>query len=459
MRLASIFQQASPSQLWDKEQRIRRKKFLKAWKPWEDIQAGVLAIPENSAVPNGRTIPLTYALIRKKNKGLSNAPILVLTGGPGISALQSMPFWIGSTLRDNHDLILVDQRGTDFSNALPNIAPALFGIMAKDLSPKEECESVHALMKSFIHQPIFDRIDTSKYHPYQSVEDLVCLMQHLGYHSYHLLGLSHGTKLSSILMDRYPCLIKSSILYGPWPTNASFFQNLPAHFTQAWEWFLQQLKMEGIPCPQARLDQVLEQLQKNPITIQVKGQLFVLKAKDVIFLLRYFLYFPDARTKIPSFLDALIKRDRKRLQQLTNRPFHMVCGKVNLTTYASSLAYDECDEDSSYKLDEECSQDHYFQSGLAFFPSFARHLSLWKQSSISQEQRPLQPHQIPSLIMVHEGDPVTPPSQGLDMQQTLLNSEMTLLKECGHVYLDESKFALMNAFFSDQSVSFSHNFG
>lgn len=448
MLIRSIFSAPSPAQLWDRQQRLRRKQFIKVWKPWEDIQAGSILIPENSAHPHGRKISLTYTVIRKKNKKVSSAPILVLTGGPGISSLQAVPFWIASSLRDEHDLILLDQRGTDFSAALPDISPDLFDIMAQDLSPGEDCRKVRRLMQSFIQQPIFKDLDLRSYHVYQSAKDVIQLMNHLGYEDYHLLGLSHGTKLASIVMDRAPSRIKSSVLYGPWTTCSVFFKHLPGNFSQAWDWFrFQDVMVDSVGCLQQILSQVMEQLDKKQMLINVKGKPFSLTSKDVLFLIRYFLYFPDAVKKIPAFLEAIQQKDIKQVQDLCIRPFHMMCGKVNLTTYAASLAYDECDPASIEEFTHACRTNPLFETGLAFFPTFIRHLSTWKEKEQVAVQKDLQANTIPALIMVHAGDPVTPPWQGKRMQQKLLNSELFQINECGHVYLDQTKFEIMNEFF------------
>ena len=437
-----------PARLHEKRQRIRRKRFVRAWKHWEEIHGATLLVPEDHELQNARQIVLTYAILSRKNKHVEKPPILILNGGPGIPALQGIPFWLNSSLREEHDLILMDQRGTDFSSGLPNIASEFFKIMAGDLSREEECQKMRELMEDFPHRPVCKSIDLSAYQAYQSVEDVARLMTHLDYDRFHILGLSHGTKLGSILMDRYPDLIASSVLYGPWTICAGFFENLAANFWEAWRWYLLHCGDIGNSCPQSQLEEVLSLGKKSSIKIRIKGKPFVLNERDILYFLRYYLYFPNAVSTIPAFLKALIERDLKQLQILSRRPLRMLSGEVNMTAYAASLAYDECRSVSDIHSNPDRHRQAGFPSEIAFFPPFARHLSSWQSKQATVAQKELGPNQIPSLILVHEGDPVTPPWQGRQMQQILTNSELRLFPECGHVYLEESKFAIMKAFFS-----------
>lgn len=439
----------TPSASHKRQQANRRKAFVTYWKPWDDVETAVLKVPEDHHHPSGRQIFLSYAKLKRKHKHAHTSPILILSGGPGIPALQGIPFWLSSKLRESHDLILFDQRGTDLSSSLPNIAPQFFEIMAQNITVAEESEKMRAVMADFLEQPILDGLNLSVYHPYQSVQDIEQLMLHLGYERYHLLGLSHGTKLASILMDRQANLVHRAVMYGPWTTCSRFFHHLPSNFSQAWEWYLQDCQLSPPYCSQSALAAALDQIKKEPITIEAKGKPFTINEQDVLYFLRYYLYFPNAPISIPAFLHALAVRDVKQLKQLAKRPLRMVSGEVNLTAYASSLAFDECEAHSAEEIDAKCKEDVFLHSGLAFFAPFARHLLTWQDAKVSAVQKTLRPNRIPSLIMVHEGDPVTPPWQGLRMQQTLRNSELMVFPECGHVYLEESKFKLIHSFFSE----------
>ena len=84
------------------------------------ILCGTYSVFENRQTNTGRKIDLNIVVIRAIHKGLSNAPIFCLEGGPGVAATTGASFYADSInyYRLNHDVVLIDVRGTGNSNPL-----------------------------------------------------------------------------------------------------------------------------------------------------------------------------------------------------------------------------------------------------------------------------------------------------------------------------------------------------
>ena len=77
-------------------------------------RCGVLQVAENPAQPSGPTIGLHVAVVPALNRRSRSAPLFLLAGGPGQAASDLYVSYAGAFARvnRNHDIVLLDQRGT-----------------------------------------------------------------------------------------------------------------------------------------------------------------------------------------------------------------------------------------------------------------------------------------------------------------------------------------------------------
>src|SRR6202795_4169739 len=83
-------------------------------------RCGILTVPEDPAHPGGATIDLSIAVVPALNRRAPAAPLFLLAGGPGQAATDLYANYAGAFARvnRNHDIVLVDQRGTGRSAPL-----------------------------------------------------------------------------------------------------------------------------------------------------------------------------------------------------------------------------------------------------------------------------------------------------------------------------------------------------
>lgn len=79
---------------------------------------GTLRVFENRKESRGRMIPLYVVVLPARSDSPAPDPVFVLHGGPGAAATSLASSLSSSWMREDRDIVLVDQRGTGRSNPL-----------------------------------------------------------------------------------------------------------------------------------------------------------------------------------------------------------------------------------------------------------------------------------------------------------------------------------------------------
>ncbi|MDX1442323.1 MAG: alpha/beta hydrolase, partial [Gammaproteobacteria bacterium] len=83
-------------------------------------ECATFTVAENPDAPEGRQIDLKLAWLKAKTNEPAAEPLVFIAGGPGQSALESVPGVAAAfgKIRQQRPILLVDQRGTGESNRL-----------------------------------------------------------------------------------------------------------------------------------------------------------------------------------------------------------------------------------------------------------------------------------------------------------------------------------------------------
>lgn len=175
-----------------------------------DIECGYLSVPEDRSSASSPTIRLAVALVPAPN-GSKAPPVLYLAGGPGGSALDDYAAdpesWEYDFLQ-NRDLILLDQRGTGYSE--PSLDCPEFAEVAEQENPDALCYD----------RLSEDGINLDAYNTAENAADVADLRLALGLAEWDLLGISYGTRLALEVMRSHPEGVRAVILDSPFPPNA-----------------------------------------------------------------------------------------------------------------------------------------------------------------------------------------------------------------------------------------------
>src|SRR6266513_5311727 len=78
----------------------------------EELRCGVYNVFENRRTRTGRKLPLKIILVHARQPPPDQGPIFYMAGGPGEAATELADLVIGWGDADEHDVVLVDERGT-----------------------------------------------------------------------------------------------------------------------------------------------------------------------------------------------------------------------------------------------------------------------------------------------------------------------------------------------------------
>jgi pimeloyl-ACP methyl ester carboxylesterase len=170
-------------------------------------RCGLLAVPEDPGAPAGRKIDLFVAVVPALNRQASAAPLFLLAGGPGQAATDLYASFAGAFARANrnHDIVLVDQRGTGRSEPLVCSYPDDWQDTGESM-PEFRAATSACLAK------YGDRVRF--YTTSVAIQDLDRVRIALGYAAIDLYGSSYGTRVAELYMRRHPGETHAVVLDG-----------------------------------------------------------------------------------------------------------------------------------------------------------------------------------------------------------------------------------------------------
>ena len=170
-------------------------------------RCGVLKVPEDRAVPGGAAIELSVAVVPALNRRAAGAPLFLLAGGPGQGATAMYTSFAGAFARvnRNHDIVLVDQRGTGRSAPLSCDYPDDWQAQAD--ACRHCARRRAACLHKFGERVRFYTTQRGRGGPRGGAcrVDLPAI---------DLYAVSYGTRVAQLYMRRYPAAVHAVILDG-----------------------------------------------------------------------------------------------------------------------------------------------------------------------------------------------------------------------------------------------------
>src|SRR5277367_52526 len=170
-------------------------------------RCGTLTVPEDRTRPDGARIDLAIAVVPALNRRAAAPPLFVLAGGPGQGATAMYTSFAAAFARvnRNHDIVLVDQRGTGKS------APLFCDYPDDWQAQSDTLPALRQATLDCLHK-YGDRVRF--YTTSAAVADLAAVREALGFGAVDLYGVSYGTRVAQLYMRRHPESIHAVILDG-----------------------------------------------------------------------------------------------------------------------------------------------------------------------------------------------------------------------------------------------------
>ncbi|MGN6031613.1 MAG: alpha/beta hydrolase, partial [Thermomicrobiales bacterium] len=303
-----------------------------------EVECGTVQVPENWTNPGKRMLTISYVILKSFSDTPEPDPVVYLEGGPGGSALAgvSMMAEIFQVQRETRDIVLFDQRGTQFSSPLicsaftiddalssfatpeavveePEATPEESGPV--DLSPSADTEGMMAAARAevgdstarCVRELLEQGVDLRQYNSIANATDTVALVNALGYETYNLYGISYGTRLALVLMRDHPEGIRSVVLDSTFPPEIHGFELYPKEAEEVVLQVFADCRIDPVcnaayPNLKERFIALIDTLQQQPIETE-DGR--TVSALDVIEVMRTISFATASAAYIPRMIAEL----------------------------------------------------------------------------------------------------------------------------------------------------------
>jgi pimeloyl-ACP methyl ester carboxylesterase len=417
-------------------------------------ECGTLEVFEDRAAGQGRRIGVHVAVLPALGTETRPDPLFMFAGGPGGAStdLAGPAQMQLRRVRETHEIVLVDQRGTGDSNPL-------------------DCRSVDAdtayynLGDDYPYQVLQDCLggydaDPRLYTTSIAMDDVDDIRAALGYEQINLWGGSYGTRAALVYLRRHPEHVRSVILDGLAPPAI----RLPLHVGEDAARALDRLFSDceadadcdaAFPGVRAEFDDLLARLEESPASVQAPhprtGEVidFDVTRDGVVLLLRAALYSAEASRLLPLIISRAHDGDYASLLALSDPvgevEEHMSIGLLFSVLCAEDLAF--IDDADRAALDREP------LLGTEILETWGRVCGFWPRGEVPPEYHEPVVSETPVLLFSGDLDPVTPPRWGESVAAHLTNSKHVVVPGAAHGTLQLGCVQrLVRQFLADGSV-------
>jgi len=407
---------------------IRLKSIIK------DAECATLERAENPRKPDGKTISLFVAKFPAYKPRKEADAFMVIEGGPGGSSVDLF-LQMGSVfdeIRQERDVLVVDQRGTGRSNRLSCKEPdsdldTLWHNTDKLRLYMQDCaESLDA--------------DLSAYTTSVAVQDLEAVRIAAGYPQLTIYGFSYGSRVAQHYLRRFPDAVRAMIIDGVVPvelilTGAEVAKRSHDAFTG----MLTRCE-ESVECKQrfGNLQQKFEQLrsrlrqQPQPVRLQHhnSGEWVedLIGEDDLLTAVRLMPYSTDQLSLLPYFIDQAHAENYAPLLAWSS-----LLGESLYQGIAVGMSNSvSCSEDAPNLTEDDLLGVESTYMGMKMLENASLACEYWPAGIVDDDFHAVFDSDKPVLILSGETDPITPPANGDKADQMFSNSMHIEVPAHGH---------------------------
>jgi pimeloyl-ACP methyl ester carboxylesterase len=398
-------------------------------------ECGAIRVFENRRTRQGRQIDIAFARWRAEASPARSA-VFFLAGGPGGSGadLARVAEGWASPLRATMDLIVPDQRGTWFSNALH---------CARDADTRPSGAFGHIFDPAWVKQcrSLLERTaDLRMYTTDFAAEDIDDIRKALGYERISLYGGSYGTRLAQAYMRRFPDRARAVVLDGAMPFDVKVPLTYAAGAHEALNRVLDDCAARPMcrgTYPKLRADfaRLLDRFRDGPIATSITDGVGAtvpvrISRGDFGYAVRGILYRPDQITQLPAWINRAAASGN--LSEFAQRYWerHLAFSR----TFANGLHLSVlCAEDTAFIDESEIAAATAGTFlGRYVIDEYRNACALWPLASVAADFRRAVTVPVPTLLISGEFDPVTPPSFADRIAKALPNARHIVAPRGAH---------------------------
>ena len=397
-------------------------------------RCGRLEVPEDRADPQGQAIELFVAVIPALKTRAQRDPFTVIAGGPGQASVE---FYVSyeslfARIQRNHDILLVDQRGTGQSNPLDCEEPD--ALRATEWTPESLRANTLDCLEQLEGDPRF-------YTTSVAVQDLEAVRQALGYERVNVYGVSYGTRVGLHFLRRFPDSVRTLVLDGVAPADLPLGPDIPLVAQQALNMILGRCEAsescrEHFPRPSETFSALFARLRDAPVEVALADPVSA-EATSLEFgpmelagAIRLLSYSPDTASLIPLLISQAFDGNYVPLAAQAM----MVSRRLSVQLSYGMHNAVVCTEDAPFfdeaELDLDALRETYM--GTIQVESLQEICSIWPEGVRDDDFKTPVISDAPVLLFSGSADPVTPPQYGDRAEASLSRARHIVVRGQGH---------------------------
>ncbi len=390
---------------------------------------GTWEVYENRATRTGRKIGLHLIILPSFEEKPAADPIFGFAGGPGQSAVEAFPLLTAmAALRQKHDLVLIDQRGTGKSNPLR---------CALDESDPQALLNGPSSVKDLAgcRKDLETKADLVEYTTSNHADDVDEVREALGYGKIDVLGGSYGTLAALVYVRRHGEHVRAMVLEGV----ASPDYRLPLPFAKTIQASLDHLFancaadpgcQKSFPDLKTEFETIVERLEEKPAAFEFNHKPVTLTRGVFVSDLRPLLYQPAIVSRLPHILHRAFEGDFTPFVTLAIFMHRAVNQSV-----ARGMAFSVgCSESVPFISEADIQRD----TGGTYLGDFdvrtyQKNCGSWPHARLSADFLDPVHSDVPSLLITGAEDPATPPSWAEHAAAGLSHSRVVAIPHGTHL--------------------------
>jgi pimeloyl-ACP methyl ester carboxylesterase len=417
-----------------------------------EARCGSLRVPLDREHPKEGSIDLKVAIVPALNRRSTAAPLFLLAGGPGQSAMQvyvalSSAF---ARINRNHAIVLLDQRGTGISSQQSCVYPEDW---------QEPDDPMPALRKATVDCLAKLGPQVRFYTTSVAVRDLDDVRAVLGFDQIDLYGSSYGTRVAELYMRRYPAHVHAVILDGVTYPQQAIGAETPEDAERALNLIVARC-LQSPDCAatypelQDELKSLLRQFgpQKVMVTIDDpnSGLPLEIEFNRRIFnvALRLLSYSSMQASLLPALIHEAAHGKLRPLAAQSVMNMRQITDQL-----ANGMQYSViCSEDEPFFAGVDRAAIAKTYQGTDMVDALHEICRLWPKGPVDTDLHAPLHSDIPTLLLSGEADPVTPPVDAERAADGLTRHRHLILKGEGHGQLPTGCMPIVAADFLDHAA-------
>lgn len=433
----------------------------------QNYKFGYLEVLENRENPNSKTIQIPVYLFKSRSDNPKKDLVLYTVGGPGFTSMRASKYMQYYKYLDDRDLILFEQRGTQFAKPsldCPEWTKAVYQSNLPSFDTTKNDSLFQDASKKCNERLRNSGIDLNSYTTNQIAADINDLIDVLGIEKYNLATMSYSTKIGQVLIRDYPDKIRSVVMDSPLPLEVNYDEESVKNILESVEIIFNDCKTDtncnnAYPNIKTRFLKYLEEKTTNPLSVQVENPIngnletFYLKGKDLITV------FTSASTgnvsNIPFEINKLLNNDlssvKQRLKYVFQEPKKGIGQGMRLSVW--------CAEENPFNSQEKITTEtNKYPAVMGLSPAVFKNevCNIWNVRKVSKIENEAIKSDIPILLISGEYDNETPVKWAESMTNNLTNSFHLVFKGWKHGpttnWSNQCAMQAANDFFNNPSI-------